>query len=321
MKALSESEIVAKYFVRQAQFAPNVERGIGDDAALLSVPVGSQLVTSVDTLLQGRHFFENVAPFDLGYKSLAVSVSDMAAMAAEPFAALLSLSLPVADPVWLQDFCNGFFALADAFSITLAGGDLTRGTLSVTTVVNGLVAKGAALYRCGASVGDLIYVSGTLGDAGLALALMNQGAAVDDFLASRLLRPIPRVVVARALRGLASSAMDISDGLWIDLTKLCRASGVAARLMADWLPLSGTLRQHCDLARCQQLALTAGDDYELLFTVPPALQQRVEELALDVPLTPIGTIVAGEGVKVLDNKGEPLVFEEIGHDHFSVDLA
>ncbi len=317
MKSPSEFDIIKRYFVQQKAHSSHTVLGIGDDAAVLQIPPHYQLVTSMDTLHENRHFLATVDPFDLGYKSLAVSVSDMAAMAAQPFSALLSLSMPEVATDWLQAFSAGFFALADQFAVDLVGGDLTRGPLSVTTVVNGIVPTGKVLRRDGAAPGDLLYVTGCLGDAGLALHYLNNGVEqINPQLLSRLTQPMPRIRAAYELRDIASSAMDISDGLCIDLSRLCRASGVGAHIQAQCLPLSTMLLSQCDLDRAQQLALSAGDDYELLVTVPPHLQQTVEALVLDVPLTLIGKIVAGAGVFVLDANGVMLDRTNWGYDHF-----
>lgn len=315
MANLSEADIIQRYFANRQNCAAGM-LGIGDDAALFTLPDQHQLVTSIDTLLEGRHFFKTVEPFDLGHKSLAVSISDMAAMGAKPFNALLSLSLPQYDHDWLQAFTDGFFALADEFSITLIGGDLTCGSLSVTTVVNGIVPTDKALRRSGANVGDSIYVTGTLGDAGFALQCLNNTLPVARELLLRLTRPTPRVAAGLRLRNFASSAMDISDGLLLDLSKLCRASGVAGRIELEWLPLSLALQKEASQQHAHELALTAGDDYELLFTVPAHLTAQLEKLNAHVPFTRIGQIVSGEGVSVFDAVGKPLSISKLGYDHF-----
>lgn len=315
MSHLSEAEIIQRYFANRQPQTDSV-LGIGDDAALFTLPDQHQLATSIDTLLEGRHFFKTVEPFDLGHKSLAVSISDMAAMGAKPVNGLLSLSLPQYDHDWLQAFSEGFFTLANEFSINLIGGDLTCGPLSVTTVVNGIVPTGKALCRSGAKVGDSIYVTGTLGDAGFALQCLNNALPVDSELHSRLTRPTPRIAAGLLLRDLASSAMDISDGLLLDLSKLCRASGVAGCIELECLPLSLALQQKAPRQQASELALTAGDDYELLFTVPPHLITQVEQLKRDVPFTRIGQIVSGEGVSVFDADGVPFRIKKLGYDHF-----
>lgn len=314
MKILSEFDIIQRYFTRCNRQTRHVDLGIGDDAALLRVPDGHQLVISVDTLVEGQHFFADVNPADLGYKSLAVSISDMAAMSAQPFSALLSLSMPKADSDWLKAFSQGFFNIAETFSVDLVGGDLSRGPLSITTVVNGFVPNGSALHRSGASVGDLIYVTGTLGDAGFALQCLSDQIEVEDALLSRLLRPTPKVSEGIALRGIASSAMDISDGLLLDLSRLCHASGVGARIDASRLPLSAVLRQHCHDAEAWQLALTAGDDYELLFTIPSAQQSALA--ALDIAASCVGEICSGDQVRVFDQDGATVKLAKSGYQHF-----
>lgn len=317
MQFLSESDIIERYFIQKKQHSNQIVRGIGDDAAVLSIPAGYEWVTTVDTLNENVHFFSNADPFDVGYKSLAVSISDLAAMSAQPHSALLSLSLPHVNPDWLTDFCAGFFNVAQQFNVDLIGGDLTRGPLSVTTVAHGTVPIGRALYRSGAQPGDFIYVSGTVGDAGLALRLLQQRTTdiIEDALLSRLLRPTPRVALGLALQGLATSAMDISDGLLIDLMKLCKASHVGARVEAALLPLSSVLQLKMkNRPDAWELALTAGDDYELLFTIPPSHRDKIRHLE---GVTCVGRIVAGGDVNVYDTDDRLLQFNRPGYEHFS----
>ncbi|OGO91339.1 MAG: thiamine-phosphate kinase [Coxiella sp. RIFCSPHIGHO2_12_FULL_44_14] len=318
--SISEFDIIQRYF-KSKLIHTNIHRlGIGDDAAVLEIPQGLQLVTSVDSLNEGIHFPEQASAFNVGYKALAVSVSDIAAMGAEPLSVLLSLSLPCADLGWLQEFSAGFFALATKVHIDLIGGDICRGPLSVTTVVNGLVPQGQAILRSHAKLGDRIYVTGNLGDAGLALHLLRVEAdVIDDLLLQRLHRPEPRVAAGLALRTIAHSAMDISDGLLTDLTKLCVASDVGAVVYAHRLPLSAVLQKQCTLKEAWQYALCSGDDYELIFTIPPDQEQRLLLLPREVTLTYIGEIKTGSGVEILDEQGHVFPVQQRGYEHFSED--
>lgn len=314
----NEFDIIRRYFISALTRQHLHPVGIGDDGAVIDVPPGFQLVTSVDSLNEGIHFFAAVSPFDLGHKSLAVSVSDIAAMGAEPVSVLLSLSLPTADLDWLQAFSAGFFTLANQYHIDLIGGDISRGPLSVTTIVNGLVPSGKALLRSRAKIGDRVYVTGELGDAGLALDLLKRGVSdVHDVLLQRLHRPEPRVSLGLALRNIAHSAMDISDGLVADVEKLCMASGVRAVLYGKQLPISEALRQHVSLKEAWNYALSSGDDYELVFTIPVEREHELTGLFSDVALTCIGEIKAGSGVRVLDEKGQIFSLKHSGYEHFS----
>lgn len=317
--ALSEFDLIRQYFTREGK-APGVVLGVGDDAAILQPAPGEQLLVSTDTLVAGRHFPLCTAPADIGWKSLAVNLSDLAAMGAAPRWCLLALTLPVADPAFLAAFADGFWALAEQAGISLVGGDTTRGPLTITVTVIGTVAAGQALRRDGAQVGDDIYVSGTLGDAGLGLALAEGRAPVLAAAEQRaalaaLNRPQPRLALGQALRGLATSAIDISDGLAQDLGHILERSGVGASLDAASLPLSAALRA-CDPAQARRWALGAGDDYELCLTAPPRLAPVLVALAqeLSVTLTRIGQIEAGSGLRILD-QGRPLS-APAGFQHF-----
>ncbi len=314
---LTEFDIIQRYFASHSIQSRYSVQGIGDDAALLRVPQDFDLVTSIDTLNEGIHFDKTVAAYDLGYKALAVSISDIAAMGASPFSALLTLSLPAADEGWLSEFAAGFFAIADQFSVDLVGGDITRGPLSVSTIVNGLIPEGKALMRSGANVGDLIYVTGTLGDAALAFKLMSEQAEpIAKALLERLNRPQPRVEAGLALRDVATSAMDISDGLAADLGKLCVASGVGAELFAKRLPLSSHLQNLPTDEQAWYLALTFGDDYELVFTVPPQYKSKLDALQLGVEITCVGEITSTPGVSVKDKTGAEMMLKSAGYEHF-----
>ncbi len=318
MAVLSEFGLIDRYFRRPA--GDDVALGVGDDAALLRPPPGELLAVTVDTLIAGRHFPVDTDPEAIGHKALAVNLSDLAAMGATPRWFLLALSLPEAEEDWLAAFARGLLALADAHGIRLVGGDTTRGPLSITITAMGTVPAGEALTRSGAQPGDGIYVSGTVGDAGLGLrAALGADMPVSAEQAAearhRLDRPEPRTALGLALRGRATACLDVSDGLAQDLGHLLTASGVGAALMLERLPLSDALRAlPPDQARL--LALTAGDDYELCFTLPPGVDPAV--LALPVPVTRIGVIVAEPGLRLtLHGAPNPLPLQ--GYNHFQAD--
>lgn len=314
---MSEFELIRKYFTRPA---PGTLLGVGDDAALIAVAPGMELAVSSDMLVSGTHFFPDADPFLLGHKTLAVNLSDLAAMGATPRWATLSLSLPVADEPWLQAFSAGFFALADEYGVALVGGDTTRGPLNLCVTIMGEVPQGQALRRDGARVGDDIWVSGTPGRAALGLAhlrgeVMLAGALRADCLAA-LQQPQPRVALGLALRRVAHSAIDVSDGLLADLGHILECSGVGAELEWALLP---QLPERIALDMARRCLLAGGDDYELCFTAPEVRRAEVEALAsrLGLPLARIGRIVAGEGCAVLDAAGNVLPIEESGYDHFA----
>lgn len=303
---------------RRVAAREDVPLGIGDDAALLRVPAGSWLAVATDTLNDGVHFPADTAPADLGWKALAVNLSDLAAMAAQPAWATLSLSLPHAQADWLDGFLDGFLALADAHGVALVGGDTTRGPLSVCVTVHGLVAEGRGLRRAGAREGDDVWVSGTLGDAAAALAQWRAGGAADPALRRRLDRPEARVALGRALDGLAHAAIDLSDGLLADLAHVCAASGVGARIELDALPASPALAASFDAATRAGLQASGGDDYELCFTAPASRRAEVMALAgrTDVALTRVGCIVPGRGVQAWRADGSQWQPARAGYAHF-----
>lgn len=314
---MAEFDLIAR--IRQRVAArDDVVLGIGDDAAVLRVPAGRELVVAMDTLNAGVHFPDETAPADIGWKSLAVNLSDLAAMAAEPAWCTLSLSLPQADAGWLDAFLDGFLGLAAQQGVALVGGDTTRGPLSVCVTVHGLVGPGRALRRDGARVGDTVWVSGSLGDAAGALAQWRAGAVMDAFLRERLNRPAPRLALLPALRH-AHAGIDVSDGLLADLGHMCAASGVGARIDLPALPASEALRACFDEAGRHRLQATGGDDYELCFTAPEAARDAILRDAVDagVAVTAIGRVVAGEGVSALDANGSPWQGARKGYDHFA----
>lgn len=285
----------------------DVVLGIGDDAALLQPRAGAQLVVTADTLNSGVHFPAETPPADIGWKTLAVNLSDLASMGAQPAWCTLALSLPSADADWIDAFADGFFALADSSGIVLIGGDTTRGPLSLSVTAMGQVDTGLALRRDAARVGDDIWVSGTLGDAAIALRAWQSGTldvrqpaedAAIEFLRQRLARPTPRVALGCALAGIAHAAVDISDGLLADLGHICTRSGVGAHIDPTVLPLSAAARARVGDASAREAALRGGDDYELCFTAAPSQHDAVRALSerLSLPLTRVGTIMAGQGV-------------------------
>ena len=316
--SLGEFELIARYFTRPARRAA---LGVGDDCALLAPSAGMQLATSCDMLVEGRHFVSTVAPERLGHKALAVNLSDLAACGATPLAFTLALAMPRADAAWLEGFARGLFALADAHGCELVGGDTTQGPLNICIGVFGEVPVGQALLRSGARAGDDLYVSGLLGDARLALEAFRGTLelAGDAFAAARVAmeQPQPRVALGVALRGVATSAIDVSDGLLGDLAHLLRRSGVGVRLEVDALPRSATLAAQPRAVQLECL-LAGGDDYELLFTAPPALAPRVRDAAsaAGVAVTRIGRIEAGASLRLVDAAGETLANTWGSFDHF-----
>lgn len=315
----SEFDLIHRFFTRPAKTAA---LGVGDDCALLAPPPGEQLALSTDMLVAERHFFADCAPQKLGHKTLAVNLSDLAAMGAQPRAFLLALALPNADADWLQPFANGLFALADAFDCELIGGDTTQGPLNLAVTVIGSVPPGQALRRDGARPGDDVWVSGTLGDARLALgALRGEWTLPVEMLTAarrQLEMPMPQVQLGLALRGLATAAIDVSDGLLGDLRHLLDASRCGATINADALPLSAELAQQ-PRARQLQCALAGGDDYQLCFTAAVAARAQIAALGnrLALPLTRIGTITADGKQTVTDAAGAPVPGDFTSFDHFA----
>lgn len=327
---MSEFELIKHYFTRPSTAGSLPALGIGDDCALLDLPPGETLAVSTDMLVEGRHFFAGADPEALGHKALAVNLSDLAAMGARPLGFTLALSLPAAEADWLEKFSRGLFALADSFAVPLIGGDTTRGPLNLCITVLGSLPLPSALRRDGARPSDDIWVSGSLGDARLALEVLQAMQAptqlshsdLDPALlaiaAPRLHRPSPRVALGLALRGVASAAIDLSDGLLGDLNHLLHQSGVGATIQADTLPLGPALAT-LPLERRRAWALNGGDDYELCFTASPAQAEAVRAagLASGVALTRIGQINVQAGIQLVDSDGHPLPFALSGFDHFS----
>ena len=316
--ASAEFDLIARIRARCAT-RPDVLLGIGDDAALLQVPANMQLAVAMDTLNAGVHFPEATSPADIGWKALAVNLSDLAAMGATPAWCTLSLSLPEADAAWIDGFLDGFLELAAAHDVALVGGDTTRGPLSVCVTAHGFVEAGSALRRSGARIGDDVWISGTLGDAAGALAQLQAGSAVDPALRARLDRPIPRVALGRALRGIASACIDVSDGLLADLGHVCTASGVGAEVELASLPASAALRSAFDEESRRSLQATGGDDYELCVTAQKAMGSDVEHAALEagIEVARIGRIVEGDGVVARRENGETWTPLRRGYAHFA----
>lgn len=321
---MNEFELIDRFFARPPR-SPSVILGVGDDAALLAPTPGHELVVSVDMLVGGRHFFPDVDVEALGHKTLAVNVSDLAAMGATPRWALLAGALPDNDPAWLATFARGFFALADAHAIDLVGGDTTRGPLNLCVTILGEVPAGTAITRGGARPGDDVYVSGWLGDAALAVAARTGRIALDaDALAvcqDRLDWPTPRVALGQALRGVATAMLDVSDGLTGDLAHILERSAVGAVVDVATVPHSPIMA--VALAGSQRDAalaclLAGGDDYELCFTAPPSASAKVAGIAAatGLPLTRIGTITAGGGLVLRGPAGETMATPR-AFDHFA----
>ncbi|MES2688178.1 MAG: thiamine-phosphate kinase [Pseudomonadota bacterium] len=324
---MGEFDLIARYFQRPTSRAV---LGIGDDCALLQPAEGMQLAVSSDMLVEGRHFFADVDPSTLGHKALAVNLSDLAACGAQPLAFTLALALPRADEAWLAAFSRGLFALADEHGCELVGGDTTRGPLNICITVFGEVPRGQALLRSGARAGDDIYVSGTLGDARLALeALRGTVVLPPGWMAAarlRLEQPTPRVALGMALRGIASAAIDISDGLLGDLGHILQASRVGARI--DTALAVGLLAGDVDGRVPEGLfhhearlgcVLAGGDDYELAFTAPVSARAAVEAAALEArtTVTCIGCIENAPGLRLVDAAGQPVSGNFASFDHFA----
>ncbi len=319
---MTEFDLIKRYFTRPT---PSAALGVGDDAALLRSGPGMELAVSTDMLVSGTHFLADADPFLLGHKTLAVNLSDLAAMGAAPRWATLALSLPRADEAWLQRFSAGFFTLADEYGVELVGGDTTRGPLNLCVTIMGEVPEGKALRRSGAQVGDDIWVSGKLGEAALGLAHLQGKIVLPESVRfscmASLHQPQPRVALGLALRGIANSAIDISDGLLADLGHILECSNVAAEVRYDRLPVPSLIASSGDemLELAHHCVLAGGDDYELCFTAPVARRDEAEALAtsLGLPLSRIGKIVSGHGCKVRAADGSVMMAKESGYDHFA----
>jgi len=317
---MGEFELIRSYFAAApcAQGGEGVALGIGDDCALLAVPAGEQLAVSTDTLVAGVHFPDPCDPFLLGQRSLAVAVSDLAAMGATPVGFTLALTLPTVTADWLQAYARGLNRMAQACGVALVGGDTTRGPLSLTMTVFGRVPTGQALTRSGAQPGDWLCVGGELGNAAGALPLVlgqrNAEPAIAEPLLAHYWSPRPQIDLGLALRGKASSAMDISDGLLADCGHIALASGVALQVERERLPLSNALLALLGRPEAEKAALSGGDDYVLLFTVPPV---RLSQLhAQGWPAHVVGRVDAGQGVSLVDVDGRDITPQIRGYQHF-----
>jgi len=318
MAVANEFDLIERIRARAAT-RPDVILGIGDDAALLQVPAGHELAVTTDTLIAGVHFPADTAAQDIGWKALAVNLSDLAAMGAEPAWISLALTMPEPDAEWLDDFLDGFCELADEHRVALVGGDTTHGPLAMTITAHGLVPAGLAIRRDGAGVNDDIWVTGTIGDATGALSQWRGNALMSAKLRYRLDRPTPRIAAGIALRGLASAAIDISDGLLADLGHVMRRSGAGAELDLGRLPTSRTLAEHFpDDAERWRLQLSGGDDYELCFTAAPAHALEIEQAmaACETSATVIGRITRETGLRLRTPEGEDFEPGASGYLHF-----
>jgi thiamine-monophosphate kinase len=319
--ALSEFALIDRYFRKAGAMRSDVHLGVGDDAALLQSPSGSELVAAMDTLVEGVHFPRGSPPASIGHRVLAVNLSDLAAMGARPAWALLALTLPKVDEHWLEEFTAGLGALARAHDVALVGGDTTSGPLSVTVQIMGHVTKSTALLRSRGRPGDRVFVSGTPGDAAAGLAIEQSKLPVtcdpDGYLRKRFLYPSPRLALGEYLRGYATACIDVSDGLLGDAGKLAHASGCSAEIAFRDVPVSEELVNAVGEQRARELALTGGDDYELCFAVPPS---EVDRLRHNLPperwgYCCIGTLREGSGTVVKD-QGNVIEFSHSGYDHF-----
>lgn len=316
---MAEFDLIAQYFTRPG--LNQADLGVGDDAALISISPGYQLAISADMSVSGTHFFAEADPYSIGWKAMAVNVSDMAAMGANPKWATLSIALPEINEDWLRSFSQGLFACADTYEVSLIGGDTTRGPLNIAINIFGEVRVGKAIRRDGANAGDDIWVSGTLGKAALWLQhrLGKLDLHTEDVanFAPAMHQPQPRVALGLALQDIAHAALDISDGLLADLNHILKASAKGARLDWEWLPKLTLLKSQLPLSVIQQAILAGGDDYELCFTASP--QQRDEILALAnalaIPLSRIGSITPESGLTVFNGE-TPIELSQKGYVHF-----
>jgi len=315
--ALSEFSIIDEFFKLDAAYGRSPVIDIGDDCAVLDVPDEYQLAVSTDTLVEGVHFLPNSNPEYLGHKVLAVNLSDLAAMGASPAWVSLAITLPSVDRAWLTAFTKGFFALASRYSLRLIGGDTTRGPLSITVNIMGLLPNNQRLTRAGARVGDDVYVSGSFGDAGLGLlkAKLPQ-ADIKDVDVAAYLRPEPCIELGEALLPIATSCIDISDGLSADLNHILLASKVGAKIQHPTVPFTQSVLNHVRQIGDVFWPYSTGDDYQLCFTVPPSLDLSAIEKKISGQITKIGVIEKGNELKVIQGNGEQQVLNK-GYEHFS----
>ena len=344
----TEDRLIAGLFARHEADGESVLAGPGDDAAVLRCPPGEELLITTDALNEGVHFPAGTPAHSIGYRALAVSLSDLASMGARPLWAVVALSVPAAEEGWLREFADGLYSLADEHGVRIVGGDFVRGPLSVTVTAHGAARPEAALRRDGAKAGDGIWVSGSLGDAAAGLQLLQSGKErlpawteglqpsedrmsslpvgprsrglqsdeeTEDVLVGRFCYPRPRLELGRELAGVASACMDLSDGLAQDLPRLLRSSGLAARVEVERLPLSAALIACTGRERARQLAWSGGDDYELCFAVSPENEDRLASMPEQPPVTRIGELCRGDGLE-LTLEGEPWQAAGAGFAHF-----
>ncbi|MDP1766563.1 MAG: thiamine-phosphate kinase [Methylotenera sp.] len=317
---MSEFDLIHQHFTRPTR---HTNLSAGDDAALISITKGMELAVSADMLVAGTHFFADCDPYQLGWKSLAVNISDMAAMGANPRWATLAIALPEVNEPWLAEFSKGFFACADDFNVDLIGGDTTRGPLTISVQIMGEIPAGKAIKRSGAKVNDEIWISGTLGDAAMALAVMQQRFDLNSSdlnkIENALHAPQPRVKLGQALHGIASSAIDISDGLLADLGHILKSSKLGAIIRLNQVPISNIVHKNLHLKQVKNMVLAGGDDYELCFTVPSNKHAEIENLSktLNLALSHIGHITASTDLIVHGLDNEILDIKETGFDHFN----
>lgn len=319
---MNEFDLIDRFFKNQPITRNDVALGIGDDGALICVPPFCQLVVTTDTLVAGNHFLPNACPAKIAHKALAANLSDLAAMGATPAWCSLALTLPKADPQWLSEFCRGFYALAKQYQVQLIGGDTTKGPLSITITLQGYVAQGKAITRRGAAVGDLIYVTGLLGDSGAGLELiLKQNKSYNQLeqkLIDRHYYATPRIEAGKILSELASACLDISDGLLVDLEHILKANQVGAMINADALPLSCSLLHYAKSAENgAKIALSSGEEYELCFTVPKRHRQALNDAfsTLNTPITCIGQIQSKQGIDLMW-QANAVSWPVLGWDHF-----
>jgi thiamine-monophosphate kinase len=294
---IAEDELIERFFCHAGSTRADVILGIGDDAAVLAPPAGQHIVSTVDTINEGVHFPAGLPARFIGHRAMAVNLSDLAAMGAEPAWASLSLSIPDSDEEWLAEFADGLLGLADRFGVALTGGDTVRGPLSISVNLQGFVQPGQQITRAGARPGDAIFITGATGEAAAGLEKLRTHS-YSGTLAEKFLRPEPRVKIGRDLVGYASSAIDLSDGLGVDLGRLMKASGTAAMLDLDRVPLSNCILEEMDRDRARALALAGGDDYELCFTLPQANKALARKIARkhSLAVTCVGEVMSGSGV-------------------------
>nr|WP_283106156.1 thiamine-phosphate kinase [Shewanella saliphila] len=318
---VKEFQLIEHYFRNKGQKRRDVELSIGDDCALVNPAENKSIAISCDTLVENVHFLADIPAHALGYKALAVNLSDLAAMGAEPAWFTLAITLPSVEAQWLERFSDGLFEIAEYYGIALIGGDTTRGPRSITITINGQVIKGSALTRGGANNGDWIYVTGTLGDSALGLDILRGAKIVNtedkEYLINRHYYPTPRVLAGQALRNLATSAIDLSDGLVSDIQHVLKASKVGAIIDVSQIPLSSSIKVNLSREEALSYALTGGEDYELLFTVPESQRGAIDTALIHagVKFVKIGQICAGDKLKLVDD-GEPFVPVSRGFEHF-----